>query len=202
MLLARNKAGIELKRAIKKAESCYKNPKEMDKNLGIGRNTFRAFRNFEIAPSEIYRNWVHTIGYQLVKKKTLANRKDFLVLHGQLVKSFENYCKKLGCRKPFVSETNKVVDLFIKALAFRVGHPCEQQREGLYKYSNIPLDKYSLTAIRELFYGIVVSKNPSMGDVQHVDTYDFLQSQIFELTSSLGVPNLVFDFYAWDMNHL
>src|SRR3990167_672431 len=110
MLLARNKAGIELKKAIKKTESCYKNPKEMAKDLGIGGNTFRTFRNFDKAPSEIYRNWVNTKGYQLVKKKTLASRKDFLLLHGQLVKSFENHCKELGCREPFVSETNKVVD--------------------------------------------------------------------------------------------
>lgn len=202
MFLARNIAGIELKKAIKKTDSCYKNPDKMAKDLGIGGSTFRSFRNFDKSPSEIYRNWVNAKGYKLVKQKTLASRKDFLLLHEELVNSFENHCKELGCREPFISETNKVVDLFTKALAFGTGHPCEQQREGLYKYANIPLDKYSLTAIRELFYGIVVSKNPSMGDVQHVDTYDFLQSQIFELTSSIGVPNLVFDFYAWNMNHL
>ena len=82
-----------------------------------------------------------------------------------------------------------------------VDHPCEQQRKGLYNYANIPLDKKSLTAIGKLFYGIVVSNNPSMGLIQDVDTYNFLQSQIFQLTSSMNVPNLVFDYYAWDMNH-
>lgn len=201
MILARKKAGRELKKAIKKAESRYKNPKVMAKNLGIDRNTFRAFTNLGKPPSEVYRDWVNTKGHRLVKKEKLTSRKDFLLLHGKLVKSFENHCKKLGCRELSISEKNKVVDLFTKALAFRTGHPCEEQREKLYKYANIPLDKFSLTAIGELFYGIVVSKKPSMGDIQYVDTYDFVQSQIFQLTSSLGVSNLVFDFYAWDMNH-
>lgn len=200
MLLARNIADTELKKAIKKTESCYKNPKKMAKDLGIGGNTFRAFRNFGKPPSEIYRDWVHAEGYQLVTKKALTSRNDFFLLHDQLVKSFQNYCKEFGCRDPLVSEANKIVDLFTKALAFRKGHPCEPQKEGLYKYANIPVDKFSLKAIKNLFYGIVISKDPSMGDVQCIDTYDFLQSQIFELTSSLRMPNLVFDFYAWNMS--
>lgn len=201
MLLTRKNAGRELKKAIKKAESRYKNPQKMAPNIGIGTNTLRAFTKLGKPPSVVYRDWVNTKGYRLVEKEKITSRKGFLLLHGKLVKSFENYCKKLGCRELTISEKNKVVDLFTKALAFRVGHPCEQQREGLYKYANVPLDKYSLTAIQELFYGIVVCKNPSMGDIQQVDTYDFLQSQIFQLTSSLRAPNLVFDFYAWDMNH-
>jgi hypothetical protein len=200
MLIARKNAGKELRKASKESLSCYKNPREMATNLGIGGTTFRAFTNFGQPPSEIYRDWVHAKGYQLVEKNPLASRKDFLSLHGQLVKSFKNYCKRFGCRELSISETNKVVDLFTKVLAFRTDHPCEQQRKGLYKYANIPLDKFSLIAIRELFYGIVLSKNPSMGDIKHTETYDFLQSQIFQLTSSLDVPNLVFDFYAWNMS--
>jgi len=202
MLLSRNIAVIELKKAIKKTESDYKNPKQMTKDLGIGGNTFRTFRHFGKSPSKIYRDWVKNEGYQLVKQETLTNQNDFILLHEQLVRSFENHCKKFGCREPSFSEKNKVVDLFTKALASSVSHPCGHQREGLYKYANIPLDKYSLTAIRKLFYGIIVCNNPSMGHVRDVDTYNFLQSQIFQLTSSMSVPNLVFDYYSWNMNHL
>jgi hypothetical protein len=202
VLLSRNIAVIELKKAIKITDSDYKNPKEMTKDLGIGGNTFRSYRNFGKSPSKIYRDWVKNKGYKLVMQKTLASRDDFILLHEQLVWSFENHCKKFGCRELSSSEKNKVVDLFTKALAFSVSHPCGQQREGLYNYANIPLDKYSLTAIRELFYGIIVCNNPSMGHVRDRDTYNFLQSQIFQLTSSMGLPNLVFDYYAWNMNHL
>ncbi|MCL4243868.1 MAG: hypothetical protein KJ002_01870, partial [Candidatus Dadabacteria bacterium] len=118
MLLARKNAGRELKKASKEALSCYKNPREMAANLGIGGTTFRAFKNFckPLRPSEIYRDWVNTKGYQLVMQETLTSRKDFLFLHGQLVKSFKNYCKKLGCRELSISEANKVVDLFTKIL--------------------------------------------------------------------------------------
>ena len=202
MLLSRNDAVSKLKKAIKEAKSKYKNPKEMTKDLGIAGNTFRTYEHFGKPPSKVYKDWVKNKGYQLVKKHRLASRKDFILLHKQLVRSFENYCKKFGCREPSFSEKNKVVDLFTKALAFSVSHPCEQQRVGLYYYANIPLDKYSLTAIRKLFYGIIVCNNPSMGDIREVETYNFLQSQIYQLTSSMGVPNLVFDYYSWNMNHL
>lgn len=46
MLLARKNAGRELKKASKEALSCYKNPREIATNLGIGGTTFRAFTNF------------------------------------------------------------------------------------------------------------------------------------------------------------
>lgn len=195
-------AVIELKKTIKETESNYKNPKEMPKDLGIAGNTFRAYKNFGKSPSKIYKDWVKNEAYQLVEQKTLESRDDFILLHDELVRSFENYCKKFGCRNPSFSEKNKVVDLLTKALAFNQNHPCEKQREGLYNYANIPLDKYSLTAIQKLFYGIIVCNNPSMGHVRDLDTYNFLQSQIFQLTSSMGAPNIVFDYYAWNKNHL
>ena len=198
---ARKNAASKLKKAIQVTEKKFRKPDYIDKNLGIAGNTFRTYSHFGQKPSVIYKDWVKEKGYKVVEESTIANRDDFMLLHKKLVKSFETFCKKSGCRPLLISETNKVIDLYTKALAFNIGHPCEKQRQGLYKYANIPLDKYSLTTIGELFYGIIVCNNPSMGHIRDMETYNFIQSRIFDLTSSIKIPNLVFDTYAWDMNH-
>jgi len=68
----------------------------------------------------------------------------------------------------------------------------------LVRFAHTPLDKYSLLEIRRDFYGIVISKNPSMGDIDSIETYEFLQRQIQSLMSDASLPALFFDYLAWN----
>ena len=201
MLLSRTTAQKELKSVVKATEAEYHQGQSMPPHFGITGSTFRAYRNCEESPSKIYRQWVTTKGFEIVSSHRVTTRQEFASLHKLLVASFERQWGRSGCRPLSLAEKHKVVDLFTKAIAFSSNHPCEDHRVGLYNFANVPLDKFSLAAIGKLFYGIVVSDNPSMGNIRDLDTYDFLQSQIFHLTSDSGLPNLVFDYYAWNMTH-
>ena len=55
--------------------------------------------------------------------------------------------------------------------------------------------------MKEYFYGIIISPKPSMGDIDSIETYNFLQDQIWNFMKKVKLPNLYFDFYAWNHNH-
>ena len=170
-------------------------------NLGIGGNTFRAFRNAGARPSEIYRGWAQSDGFKIVQERKVRAREQFLDLHRALSDSFSDYWKEHATRSLYIHEKYKVVDLFIKALSYSTGHPSEEKRENLYWHANIPLDQFSLLAIKRMFLGVVLSKNPRMGDIEDEETYQFIQDSIYRFTKSWNIPNLVFDHLAWNMEH-
>lgn len=201
MLLSRQTAREALKSAQRATEFEFRHGKVMPADLGITGSTFRAYRNCSSSPSEIYRAWAVEKGFRAVALHPVTTREEFLSLHKSLTSSFEKSWNRSGCRPLTFAEKYKVVDLFTKALAFSKGHECEESRFGLYRFANIPLDKFSLLAVSKLFYGIVVDDSPRMGHIKDIETYDFLQSQIFQLTCSAEVPNLAFDHYAWNLTH-
>ena len=188
--------------AYKEAIVEMRKNRAMPKDMGITGSTFRAYRNCHgRRPSEVYKEWAKSSGMAIVSGGSIESRKQFTDLHSSLASSFSDSWKNAGNRSLLVSEKFKVVDLFVKALAFRSQHNCEEQRNGLFRFANIPLDKFSLLALTDLFVGVVISKAPSMGDIRDIETYEYLQDFIYDATRSLGLPNLVFDFYAWDAFH-
>ena len=201
MLLSRNGSGETLRSVFIDTKRVFDAAEPMSPDIGITGSTFRAYRNFSASPSVIYRKWVFSAGYSIINKHPVNDRKSFQFLHKKLLESLVGEWDAEGLRKLSFSEQHKIIDLFVKAVAFRSGHPCEKARYSLFQYGNIPLDKFSLLAMSELFYGVVVCPSPSMGHIRDKQTYDFLQDQIFMLTQSENLPNLVFDHYAWNLTH-
>ena len=201
MLLAREGSQGKLLSAFGQAQRQFEAGRKMPTDLGITGSTFRAYRNCGGSPSATFRSWATGEAYALINRRAVQNRKDFLKLHGELASSLSAHWSRTGLRNLTVAEKYKIVDLFVKAVAFTSAHPSEKEREALYHYGNIPLDKFSLIAIDSLFYGIVVNPTPSMGHIRDEQTYGFLQDQIYRLTQATNIPNLVFDHYAWNLTH-
>lgn len=201
MLLAREGAQEKVQSALEKAQQKFDEARAMPADLGITGSTFRAYQNCGGSPSVAFRGWATAEGYALINQRAIQNRKDFLELHGKLADSLSAHWIRTGLRGLTVAEKYKIIDLFVKAVAFTNDHPSEKEREALYHYGNIPLDKFSLIAIDSLFYGIVVNPAPSMGHIRDEQTYGFLQDQIHLLTHAANIPNLVFDHYAWNLTH-
>lgn len=201
MLLARDGSGQKITSAFRDTQEEFDAAKSMPADIGITGSTFRAYRNCAASPSSVYREWAQSKGYSTINQNPVSDRKSFQTLHEALLRSLADYWHTQGLRDLSFSERHKIVDLFVKAVAFRSGHACVAARSSLYNYANIPLDKFSLLAISDLFYGIVNSPTPSMGHIRDQETYDFLQAQIFSLTQKEGLPNLVFDHYAWNLAH-
>lgn len=123
----------------------------MPEDLGITGSTFRAYRHCGGSPSATFRSWASDEAYALINRRAVENHKDFLELHGELAESLSAHWSRAGLRNLSVDQKHKIVDPFTKAVAFNSGHPCEDKREPLYRYSYIPLDKFSLIAIDSLF---------------------------------------------------
>ena len=199
--LSRPDSIARLRRVRAEARKFYAERRSISNNWGIDGSTFRAFRGIRPRPSKLYKAWVDKHGLRKINKLTRPyTRKSFEDLHCKLVRSLELYCKRKANRPLTIAEKFKLVDLFIKAIS-RSNSITQQISEFLVQYGHIPLDKYSLNAIKELFYGIVVCNEPRMGNIEDKETYTFIQSQIYLLTSKSKVPNLYFDFYAWEMKH-
>lgn len=198
MPLSRTNAPKLIREARSESDNRFAQTCPLPSHLGIAGNTFRAYRLTGTSPSKIYRNWVKEAGFSLVSNSIPIDRTSALQLHNDLADSFEQWWSRSAQRALRLCEKYKVVDLFSKALVFHDSHPCMGAREALYRLANIPLDQYSLEGVQYLFFGIVIADKPRMGMIKDQDTYDFIQSQIYELTSSVDVPNIVFDHFAWD----
>jgi len=186
--------------ALTLAKTEFDKGKPISTNYGIDGSTFRAYRGFGSSPSDLYQKWVKEDGFRQLKGQQISSREALLLLRDKLDASLiEHWGRSANDLKLF--QRNKLIDLFLKAITFSTGHECIEQRLGLFQFANVPLDKWSLLAVKKLFYGIVISRNPSMGDIEDKETYDFLQDQIFQLTLRANVPNLVFDYYAWNSFH-
>lgn len=201
LLLARDGAPNKLASVLSDSNDAFLSAKPLPRDYGITGSTFRRYGNCKRPPSTIYREWVDKQALRIVADGGICDRDTFLTTHDELTKSLSSYWTNQAGRRLSFAERNKIVDLFVKALAFAGEHICESARPYLYQHGNIPLDKFSLLAVRELFFGIVVCPAPSMGHIDDVATYNFLQQQIYALTHAHEIPNLVFDHYAWNQQH-
>lgn len=201
MNLSRLESIAKLRRVRAEARKFYAERKSIANNWGIDGSTFRAFRGLSTSPSKLYKAWVDQHGLRKINELTRPyTRKSFEDFHCNLVRSLEQYWKRKSNRQLTIAEKFKVVDLFIKAIS-RSNSITQPVNEFFVQYGHIPLDKYSLNAVKELFYGIVVCNEPRMGNIEDKETYTFIQSQIYLLTSKSKVPNLYFEFYAREVNH-
>lgn len=181
---------------IKKAEMYFNNTKS-ESSFGIHGSTFRSYRGFKIAPSKIYSEWVVSIRNDSIIRnlQSVNSRKKFLNFHRELQGSLDAFWYKRQKKRLTIAQRNKIIDLFLKYLGRT------QQCKNIITYGNVPLDKFSLLLVSDMFYGVVVSKKPSMGDIRDIETYDFLQDLIWKLTSREKIPNLYFDYFAWNSKH-
>jgi hypothetical protein len=181
---------------IEKIKRTHFELRGIDSILGVSGNTFRAIRTEKEKPSIIYINWIKEIRendilYKKIQK--INSRKGFQKYHTELCESLNRFWRKVEGTDISFSHNRKLVDLLILNLA-RVNHPkYKKMHEKCQKFGNVPLDKYTLEKVKEYFYGIVISKSPSMGDITDKRTYDFIQDQIYGL---MKIPVMLFDGYA------
>lgn len=118
MLLAREGAQGKLRSAFENAQKQFEAERKMPADLGITGSTFRAYRGSGGCPSATFRSWAAGEAYALINRRAVQNRKDFLELHGELASSLSAHWSRTGLRNLTVAEKYKIVDLFVKAVAF------------------------------------------------------------------------------------
>lgn len=205
MKLYKKSAIDELRSIAQEAKYYFNTTEKLDfktTKWGIEGNTFRAYVKFKNKPSLIYREWAKKTVKDANKFSGIKTYDDFLKVHKYLNGSLGKYWEQNQGKSLTLSQRNKIIDLFIKFLSTSEIEGFQNVNKILLEFGHIPLDKFSLLAVRDCFYGIVISSNPSMGDITETDTYGFIQNQIRELMLAAKLPNLFFDYYAWNKQHL
>ncbi len=68
--------------------------------------------------------------------------------------------------------------------------------ENLANEPNIPLDRYTLEALKRCIPAVVLHRNPSMGAITSEEGYVGVQTMIRHITETARVPNLYFELWA------
>ena len=185
----------ELIKQIGKIPFINRNP-----SYGVAGNTFRAYRDCDTRPSQLYQEWAEPICNELsipALKKQLRTREGFLVWHTYLAESLQQQWTKREGIPLSVAHKYKLVDLFIKWLS---GHDLGSSvlSKRLVAHANCALDSQSLKKLNECLSFALPLSNPSMGNIQSEATYQFCQELIEQFTTHFGGSPLLFDYFSWE----
>jgi len=188
--------------AIRKARRYYSERVDVqtDPSLGVGSNTFRAFRGVK-RPSAAYREWARRLyRTRRFKKAVLAarSRDGFERLHRWLSQSLERHWRRKYRKPLLLAHRYKLVDLFIKRLC-RFQLSDSRMNTRLVANGHVPLDSSVFKALDRLFSGILLTEGRAMRHIKSERAYRFYQDIFRSIMYRLRAPPLYFDYYAWNL---
>jgi hypothetical protein len=178
----------------------------------IGGNTFRAFQKMPSRPSVFFREWA------LGKFSEVKTRSSLLRTASQ--SGYDSWLKAFGedlhaSWKATMGEDKdipygprmKLCNLLLKRVVLWDGIP-DERRRTLIGFLHVPLDQYTLAAIRNCIAGDIgreligkIPKRATMGFVQDEPMYLGIQQVIRGISKEAEVPPIFLDLLAWDGQH-
>ncbi len=174
----------------------------------VASNIFRAFRNLEVGPSIIYRQWASD------NFDTIVTELASVSSHTDYYKYIEKWGDSLIQR--WMEETLipdnylmygpalKMVNLLIKWIQISEAH----RQPDKIKYQQVPFDSFSLKPIRPIIneltglsYKIIIPTNASMAFVNTPQMYTILMDSIYKLTKLAKISPIVYDYWCWEDKH-
>lgn len=188
--------------AMPNAEHYYSERAKIDADitLGVGSNTFRAFRGTD-RPSSTYRQWAHRVVHAKRFKNavlTAGGREGFERLHRWLTRSLDRHWTRRYGKRLSIAHRYKLIDLFVKRLC-RLKLPDPKMNAILTTHGHVPIDSNVLRALDGLYSGILLTEGKAMGHIKSEQAYRFYQEIFCSLMAELRVPPLYFDYYAWNL---
>ena len=177
--------------------------------LAAGCCTFRSFRGLDEPPSVIFREWaVEKLDRQFMQ--TLAEVKtqeEFDAIHEALRADIAECWERRGGKALRYGPGLKLINLLLKSVV-RWQEFTHEQREKLIPLLHVPLDKFSLRAIR-LFSNdpervrrpVFIPRNASMGFVETRKQYRRIQGVMREIATVAAEPPISVDLLTWDLVH-
>ena len=170
----------------------------------VASNTFRAFRNLA-APSKVFRKWAgrkFTDEFVAALRRVQCQRDFDRELTG-LAKSLRGMWTRSAGKEMVFGPSMKLPSLVLKFICARDFAPTGNH--GLVTFLHVPLDSYTLAAIREVHNAISqdcrIPATATMGWVKNPRDYESIQTSIRTCTSHAGVPAIAFDILVWDSTH-
>jgi hypothetical protein len=172
----------------------------------VENNTFRGLRRGRhLGPAAAFRQWAYAkvsrseFFRELLLCRTQAAYDRWLSgLSRDLRRSWH---AEVGKPMPF-GASRKLPNLFMKALARWSGFDY-RARKRLILFLHVPLDSYSLVAVRNCvaFHGLRIPRSASMGYVKDEPMYRSLQHCFRQVTRPTGCPPIYADVLAWNLGH-
>lgn len=97
--------------------------------------------------------------------------------------------------------SRKLPDLLLKGFVRWTGLR-EGLRQRLIKFLHVPLDAFTLAAIRNCIADPEIPPDATMRFVAGPTMYNQIQNAIRAVTNQAKVPAIYFDVLIWDMSHL
>jgi hypothetical protein len=172
----------------------------------VASNTFRAFHRMPQRPSEVFRTWALDafVGRDSLESlKVISSPRGYDVWLTELVVDFQKcWRSRMGVEVPY-GPAYKLPNLLLKCVALRPEIP-PLQRERLVQWLHVPLDSYTIQALRgwlKLPGGGLIPSGATMKFVRDEKLYDSLQREIKRIAELADVPPIAFDYLAWDASH-
>jgi hypothetical protein len=169
----------------------------------VGTNTFRAFGGLRQRPSLTYRTWAlmecqseTTIG-ALLGAESQAEFDRWLA---DLSERFGRYWEEHAGANMRFGPRRKLPNLLLKELVRWTGFD-DQARQQLIGFLHVPLDSFSLIALRNCVDDVRIPKSATMSWVQDASRYDRIQQAISSIAQAAGVPRIYFDNLVWNAAH-
>lgn len=171
-------------------------------------NTFRAFHKLKRQPSVIFREWAtaKATSRKLTELSKARSQQEFDRLHRHLAADLARYWLAEGKRPLGFGPSMKLTALLLKSFA-RWSKLSPKRRSRMVGLLPVPLDSYSLLAIRECAasgrfgppFGI--PSNATMGLIDSEELYTQIQDLVRAVAKDAGVSPICIDLVAWNGAH-
>jgi hypothetical protein len=171
-------------------------------------STIRAYHGGIYEPSSIFRTWSQNVFFKKGKIETLLKSRDykeFDKVHAKLERSLNTYWRKKAQKELKVCYSCKLLDLLLK-MVINFSEIPRRSKNKLLKHLHVPLDKYTLYALRNIWNNHLesnnnelkkITANPSMSFIG--DDYNlYMEIQACIRISVKPYNPIEFDFAVWN----
>lgn len=168
---------------------------------GVTGNTFRAFRNLPIPPSDVFRVWaIEYIEESLIELSQIDDESKYAIYVHLATLSLCECWTSLTKSEMGYGRGAKLFNLVLKKFACLTSLT-KKQKQTLINLQHVPLDSYTIVGLRDIAPNLSISSNSTMNFVKTPDQYKEFQTIISNIANKAGVPAIYYDILAWDMGH-
>jgi hypothetical protein len=168
----------------------------------VAGNTFRAFAHLPKQPSKIFREWaISEFTSQHERVLSIRTRTEYgRWLESSCERLNEFWKSNMGASMNY-GPRRKLPNLLMKQFVLW-REINEDQRFSLLHFLHVPLDKYSLVALRRCYPHLRIRSSSTMSFVDGREKYENIQQAIQSICTRANLPAIYFDILTWDKAHL
>ena len=173
----------------------------------VGGNTFRSFQNLARQPSLVFREWAAArLSSSMSTMAAIADQGGYSRHMEDHARHLAKYWLAEGKKPLKYGPGRKLLDLLFKGVV-RYAQISDSDRARLIRFLHVPLDSFSLTAVRhcaasgEFGARVSIPVSAKMGFVVSAAQYNQLQQVMRGIGAAAGVAPVCIDLVAWDHNH-